>query len=234
MESVSPQKRYAEFFTLVDRHRKRRVVVAGTKPGKMRPKVQIVRPERLIEFIERVGTDPEIDPLSRALTCMIAWGGGRISEILNLRKKDCRVDPDGSLWVTIRVLKKDRETARKNAERRKQGLPELVWYPIERECKVPRQVQAVVEGVIARLRAPHERLFRISRFQALRVMKRLFGPGMETHSFRHGYVSFLGDVQEQERHEIMDLMKITESTVATYFHIADKKARVKGFGGDRI
>src|SRR5271166_206721 len=150
--------RYDDFFMLADRNIKRRVIDPTKRPGTKRPKVKVINPERLAEFLQTVAADEKIQWETRLLVCLIAGSGGRISEVLNLRKRDIE-----GRFFTLLVLKKDRETARKQAEARKAGKPYKEYEPIARRCKAPDASVELLDRRLERVR-PHERLFRLSRF----------------------------------------------------------------------
>jgi len=192
----------------------------------------IVDPERILDFLASVAVDPEMTAVERALLCLIIGSGGRISEILAL-KKNSFTHHDGDLYFVLRVLKKDHVQARKQKELLKAGKKAPEWTPVEREAKVPDVARALIAELLLK-RRPHERLFRLNRFQALRIVKRLFGDDVENHSFRHSYVSWLGteldSKPKHEQQEIAELMKMSVENVPRYFHIANVKRALKKLG----
>lgn len=202
---------YSRFFILVDR-----------KTG-YRKKAKIVRSELLPEFLATVAADPDIHPEHRLLICMLAGSGARISEMLKVKKQVCQPK-----HFTIRVLKKDMVQNRLDAEARKAGKTPKPWNPVTRLAKVPDVASTLYSEHLTH-RRPHENLFRWSRFQALRIVKKLFGDECENHSFRHGWISYLGYLKKTGL-EVGDLVKIDTKTVAAYAHITDMEAALDSLG----
>jgi integrase len=224
--------KYAEFFATVERSRKVHRGHKGKRPGKRRPYVQIIKPELLAEFCHTLAQDGRMPLEEKALFSALVGSGGRISEILELKKKDFRTIEEypGDLFFTITISKQKDSHARKNAERRKRGEPEIEWVPQYRTCKVPDKLVDFVNTLLTQ-RRPHERVWPMSRHTALRRCKRYLGnKRLETHSFRHTYFSWLLTEHQLKTLEIADVMRVDESTVSKYTHIADKVKFVKGLG----
>lgn len=204
-------KDYSRFFILADR-----------KTGYRKP-VKIVRSELIPEFLATVAQDTDLDVDTRLLVCLLAGSGARISEMLDVKKKVCQ-----SKHFTIRVLKKDQVQVRKDAEARAQGKVPKPWNPVTRLAKVPDVATDLYRELLTH-RRPHEKLFRHTRFQTLRLIKKLFGEDCENHSFRHGWASYLMSLNKTAP-QIADLMKVDPKTVAAYSHITDYEAALDTLG----
>lgn len=204
-------ERYERFF-----------IQAQRKSG-YRKHVKIVRSELVPEFLATVAADPEIAPIERLFICLLTGSGARISEMLKVKKQVCQPK-----HFTIRVLKKDQVQVRKEAERRKAGLPVKPWNPVTRLAKVPDVALEAFQEHLTH-RRPHENLFQWSRFQALRIVKRLFGEDCDNHSFRHTWMSYLMYLKKTEL-QIADLVKVDRKTVASYSHITDMAAALEDLG----
>jgi integrase len=203
--------KYDKFFARVDR-----------KSGYRKP-VKVVRSALVPEFLRAIQADPDLSDDERLLVGLLAGSGARISEVLAVKRQVCE-----PAHFTLRVLKKDQAQLKLAAAQKAAGKPVKAWHPVTRLCKVPDAILAAYLARLAR-RKPQEFLLRMNRFQALRILKRLFGADMECHSFRHGYVSFLIHSKRTDG-EIADLVKIDHKTVKSYAHVTDMVQALASLG----
>lgn len=98
---------------------------------------------------------------------------------------------------------------------------------ISRPAAVPAPLNGLIASKLARKR-PNEYLFRqrargevkareISRHGALRRMKKLFGPAISNHSFRHSNVAFLIH-QGYSQNRIATTLSMSLENVENYSH----------------
>ena len=180
-----------------------------------RRNVKILRSDKILDFISEVSRDAGMDKSIRLITVLAAGTGARISEILDIRKRDVRADG----FFKLRVLKKDRSQIRKDAKLRKEGKIPPPWYPVWRTCKIPGGISADIFEIMKH-RRPVEKLFKINRHQALYGIKQVFGDDTECHGFRHSFLSWMMTLGMPEQ-KVADLVKLETDTVQTYSHLTD-------------
>lgn len=133
-------------------------VKATSKKGS---EIIIVDPKKVDEFLETLKNDPDISLEVKALVALGISTGGRINEILSIKKSSITDN-----FVNLLVLKKRGEA--------------------KREAKI----HPIAEQLINELgRKGEQYLFSMDRKQAWYQLKKHFG--MSNHSMRHTHVSYL-------------------------------------------
>lgn len=150
--------------------------------------ITIIDPTKIDEFLSALQNDESISLEIKALVAMGLSTGGRIEELLAIKKSDISDD-----YVNLLVLKK-RLDAR-------------------REAKIHPVAKALVEQIVRR---GDQYLFRLDRKQAWYQLKKHFG--MCNHSLRHTHISYLVEqgVHQMKIMKIMNLSNT--NVVAAYSH----------------
>lgn len=207
------ENRYSKYLTTVQK-----------KTG-YRSEVLVVKSESIKEFISDVIKDPDLDIQLKLLVCMGIGSGGRITELLKIKKEQVT---EGK-YFKLSVLKKDRAQVRKEKEALARGEKPKPWNPVHRVASVPKEAQALFKEFLLK-RKPHEYLFKgISRHNAYYAMKKHFGEGFECHSLRRSYISYLLSLGKTTP-QIAEIVKLDERTVQNYTHITNFEEELDAIG----
>jgi len=144
-------------------------------------RIPILKPAMIREFLKILLNDENADDDSKLLAGFMFCGGMRVSEVLSIKRSDFFQDLAGDYSVRVKILKRHREDHRTASIA--DALNDLIGQKLAR--KRPNEY-------IFRQRATKEReASEISRHGVLRRMKKLFGPAITNHSFRHSSVALL-------------------------------------------
>ena len=191
-----------------------------------RDKIKIVAPERYLDFIDHV-LKLRIKIHIKLIAILQLSAGGRVSEILNLKKKDLDLNKK---QVTIKVLKKPKW--KKEDKTILSKLKRSMGINPKRKAKVKHRQGAISPELIPLLQeysaslSPEDKLFNISRFGVLKAYKTLWG--ITSHSLRHSMITYMITMQGVSWDWIMNHFYFTEvKTAHRYFkqstaHEADK------------
>lgn len=182
---------YEKYFLISDR--------ISSKTGKT---AKVVDPQYFNEFLAELQNDPDLPLWFKATVACGICLGGRVSEILKLKKG--QIQEDGTVNELV-VLKKRREG-------------------ITREGKLHPTALSIIQAYLRENpKRPQEYLFKFSRQTAHRWVKTVFGT--DFHALcRHSFISLLVD-RNLDGMKIARMLKLSNVNVAYgYCHI--KPSRV--------
>lgn len=153
--------------------------------------LKIVSPYMLEEFIGFVVEHKNIPPKYKLIICLELCSGSRVSEILDLKKKDVLFKGD-AVAIKIGVKKKRREK-------------EKMLY---RMGAVPPKVASLLKTWILPMKED-EILFKIHRSNVYDMYQKMFG--ICPHSLRHSFIVYCFDVKNMKLQEITNKMLFANS-----------------------
>ena len=200
--------KYEQFF-----YKSRR---SSSKTGKS---VQILKPERAVEFLEKLSADNESCERIRLLVGLLFCGGLRISEAIGIKRDD--IEKRGDFWIIkINVKKKKFQNA--------SSTREIIVHPLLDDllCKVihGKRPNEYILNKRAKKGIKGETL---TRQKGLHRIKSMFET--DAHSFRHSNVSFLlwRDYKEIKIAKTLDM---SIKNVSNYAHIDQVGSLKTAFG----
>lgn len=132
--------------------------------------LKIVDPKQLKNFIAAIAKS-HLAIHYKLIICLQAGAGGRINEILNLKKED--IDLTKNL-IRIKVLKK--------------RTKKIVY----RFAAISEEIQPLLNKYLVHLE--EDNLFNIGRHSVFKFYKKMLG--ICTHALRHSFVSYLVEVEK--------------------------------------
>lgn len=163
--------------------------------AKKKPNIRILKPERLMEFLEFIIRSRKVPDTYKLLISLQLTTGSRISEILSLKKKDIRFKGNKAI-ILIDVLKK-RDTPLKRA-----GAVAPVSLPL-----LKRYIESLEEEEI---------LFKLSRQAVWKKYKNMFGTN--THALRNSWITHLFEVKGYDVPKVVNTMAFANWRTALQYY----------------
>jgi integrase len=187
------EERYRPFFEIHNR-------IFSESPTRH---VAVVSPMKFDEFLKILIKDISIPENLRLAIGISLSGGLRATEALSIRRFDCEIDPDGQVYIHIKVSKKRK--------------------PVTRPILVHPEVARLLKTVMMRKRGL-EKIFDFGRSAYLKNIKRYLGQALDLHALRHSHISMLILHQGMSIPEVSKLMEISVQVIQdSYFHMDSKK-----------
>lgn len=161
------------------------------------------------QFLLKLVADETIPEIDRVLISIILSGACRITEALTLSRADVERTESGDLYFSTKVLKKRGKI-------------------IKRPILIHAAAVPLVSKHLISLRG-FEKLFKFSSDAALyRVRKAIAldtkdAEGLDCHSFRHSFVTFMLHTKDLSIAKVSGIMKLDSRQVMRYAHVDAKK-----------
>lgn len=161
--------------------------------------LKVLNPEYFEQFICFVLGHSKIENKYKLIILLELCSGSRISEILDLKKKDVIVDSEGGVTLKIMVKKKRREKLRK----------------LHRMSKVHGRVGMLLRKWMLSL-GDDELLFKTKQRSARVIYNSMFG--ISPHALRHSFIIWCYDKQGMKIEEIVNRMVFSSNTSAQRYY----------------
>jgi len=195
------QERVAEFFETVQR-----------TGADIKHNIIVVKTERYHDFVDFILKSPKVEDKYKLIIILQLSTASRISEILNLKKKD--FDLGATPLVTIKVLKK-------RLTRIKDGVTCSVT-PKERIGVVDPKILPLIKELVENLsdndyifsnrqtKKPYSRVGVWLQYQQMM--------GTTTHGFRHSRINYIFEEQNYSVEDVANLLLFSTREIAYTYH----------------
>ncbi len=181
------------------RTRSEQFFTEGQRSGAKQKKIiKVVKPDKITEFIEYVLASKKINTTYKLIVTLQLSTGSRISEILNLKKSDIKIQDKNAIAI-IEVLKK--------RAKEKKATPTL------RGGAIHPNIVPLLEKHLASCQG---KLFNLTRVAVWNKYQTMFG--ITPHSLRHSWITYLFEIKKWEIAKVVKNMQFAEWKTALKYH----------------